>query len=100
MFWDHAHNDLLEIPIELGLTGIGLLVTMAGYLTVALVRNTFWRNSLSGSLVFGNVLLVVYARWDFPLQCPAILVTACTLVVASALCARFEHSATSSQSKP
>jgi len=100
MFWDHAHNDLLEVPIELGLTGIGVLVAMAGYVALTLVRSAFWRNPLSGSLVFGTVLLVVYARWDFPLQCPAILVTCCTLVVASALWARFEHSATSSQSKP
>ena len=95
MFWEHAHNDLLEIPIELGLTGIGVLVAIAGYLVLTLVRSAFWRNPLSGSLIFGIVLLVVYARWDFPLQCPAILVTACALAVVSALWARFEHSATS-----
>ena len=90
LFWDHAHNDLLEIPIELGLMGFGLLVAMIGYLAVTLVRCAFWRNPLSGSLVFGTLLLVVYARWDFPLQCPAILITGCTLLAASALWVRFE----------
>ena len=91
MFWEHAHNDVVQIPIELGLTGMILVVTMAGYLVFALIRSFFWENPLSGCTVLGAGLIVVYAWWDFPFQCPAILLTWCVLGVAVTLWTRFEE---------
>jgi hypothetical protein len=90
-FWEHAHNDVLEFPIELGLTGMLLIAAAAGYLLTALVRSFFWENPLSGCTVLGAILLVVYAWWDFPFQCPAILITWCALGVAITLWTKLEE---------
>ena len=90
-FWEHAHNDVLQIPIELGLTGVALITGMAGYLLLGLARSFFWENPLSGCTVWGAGLLVVYAWWDFPFQCPAVLLTWCVLGVAVLLWTRFEE---------
>jgi O-antigen ligase len=81
-YWEHAHNDILEIPIELGIVGVLIVAISTGYLLLALTRSFFWENPLSGCTVLGTSLLVVYSWWDFPLQCPAILITCCTLGVA------------------
>jgi hypothetical protein len=90
-FWEHAHNDIVQFPIELGALGCGMLVFGAGYWVVALARAYFWENPLSATLVFGASLLVVYAWWDFPFQCPAILITWSALWPAATMWARFEE---------
>jgi O-antigen ligase len=82
-FWEHAHNDWLEIPIELGLTGV-LLVTAA----VGWAGRTWWRwggrrHPLALMIAFGLGQVLLHAFMDFPLQCPAILVTWWALVVMS-----------------
>jgi hypothetical protein len=92
LFWEHAHNDVVQFPIELGAIGIGLLVAAAGYWLLVLVKAYFWENPLSASLVFGALLLLVYAWWDFPFQCPAILIVWCILWTVAAMWARFEES--------
>ncbi len=38
LFWEHAHNDWLEIPIELGATGTSLLLVGAGWWLLAFSR--------------------------------------------------------------
>ncbi len=90
-FWEHAHNDIVQTPIELGLTGIVLLMAMGGYLLFALSRSFFWENPLSGCTVLGIGGVVAYAWWDFPFQCPAILLTWCVLGIAVTLWTRFEE---------
>ena len=89
LFWEHAHNDLLEIPIELGLAGVCLILGATGYWLVGLLRNHFWDNPLSAGLVVGALFTVVNAWWDFPFQCPAILITWCAFWPAAALWAQF-----------
>ena len=91
MFWEHAHNDLLEFPIELGLPGVLLLFGAASYLLFLLVRTYFWQNPLSASVVFGSVLMVGYAWWDFPFQCPAVLLLWCSLAVTVPIWTQFEE---------
>ncbi len=92
MFWEHAHNDVLQFPIELGIGGVILIVAAFGYWCVALARSYFWENPLSACVVFGLVLMVGYGWWDFPFQCPAILLTWCALWPTAAMWARFEES--------
>ncbi len=89
MFWEHAHNDVLQMPIELGLAGSLLLLTSALYWLVRLGKNFFWENPLSASVVLGAVLVVVYSWWDFPFQNPAILVTWCALWPLATLWSQF-----------
>ena len=91
MFWEHAHNDIVEIPIELGLPGTLLILAAAGYWLVALSRQYFWRNPMSVCAVFGILLLVGYSWWDFPFQNPAVLMLWCSLAVATLLWTTFEE---------
>lgn len=91
MFWEHAHNDLVQFPIELGVIGAGLVVIALGYWVACLCRNYFWENPLSSSLIFGALLLLVYAWWDFPFQCPAVLTTWFALWTVAPMWARFEE---------
>ena len=91
MFWEHAHNDVVQFPIELGLFGVVAIAASAGYLLLSLTRSYFWENPLSGCTVLGSTLLVVYAWWDFPFQCPAILITWCALGVAITLWTKLEE---------
>ncbi|MSU50818.1 MAG: hypothetical protein EXS37_17310 [Opitutus sp.] len=92
LFWDHAHNDVVQFPIELGAVGMGLVLFGFGYYLVALVRSYFWASPLSACVVFGLLLTIVYSWWDFPFQCVAILSTWCALWPAALMWARFEES--------
>lgn len=92
LFWEHAHNDVLQFPIELGITGVVLLLLGFGYWSLTLLRSYFWENPLSACVVFGLTLMGIYSWWDFPFQCPAILITWCALWPAAAMWARFEES--------
>lgn len=91
LFWENAHNDLLQIPIEQGVVGVLLILAGLTSVAIALVRAYFWENPLSLALVFGCALLVVYAWWDFPCHNPAVLLTWCVLLVIAAMWAKFEE---------
>jgi O-antigen ligase len=91
LFWEHAHNDVLQFPIELGITGIVVIGLASCYWIYALIKAYFWENPMSACIVFGAVLLLVYAWWDFPLQCPAVLLTWCVMWAAATMWARFEE---------
>lgn len=90
-YWEHAHNDLVQFPIELGAIGIGLLFLIAGYWIRSLLRDRFWRSPLSAAAATGVGLTLAGAWWDFPFQCPAILTTWCVLWAAAAMWPRFEE---------
>ncbi|MEO6243796.1 MAG: O-antigen ligase family protein, partial [Opitutaceae bacterium] len=92
-YWEHAHNDLVQFPIELGAVGTGLLVIAGGYWMRLLWRDRFWRNPLSAAAAAGGLLTLAGAWWDFPFQCPAILITWCVLWAAAAMWARFQENA-------
>ena len=91
LFWEHAHNDIVQIPIELGAIGTGLILLGAGYFMLVLIRGYFWENPVASCLVFGIGLLLLYAWWDFPFQCPAVLITTCALCPIAVLWTNFEE---------
>jgi O-antigen ligase len=91
MFWEHAHNDLVQTPIEFGLAGMLLVLAGAAWLAYSLIRHYFWENPLSATVVLGLLLLLAYSWWDFPFQNPAILMTWCTCWVAVVLWSQFEE---------
>lgn len=78
-FWPHAHNDVLEIPIELGLPGMLLILASFAYWAVVLVRTYVWDNPLSASILAGCLALIGMAYGDFIFYCPAVLITWCAL---------------------
>lgn len=78
--WEHAHSDLLEFPLELGVAG---LLPLAGMLAAAawqLARHRFWRHTVPLALVAALLLLFLHAAVDFVFQNPAVLFTASVLL--------------------
>ncbi len=75
--WQHAHCDLLQFPLELGLAGTALLASMLGYWLVRFARSGAWRNPVSLSLLAGCGLLLAHAWLDLIFQSPAILLLWC-----------------------
>ena len=80
-YWEHAHNDVLEFPVELGLAGMLPVAGMLGYAAWQLGRRRFWRNPVSLSLVLGCALVLMHAWVDFVFQCPAVLLTWSVLLI-------------------
>jgi len=75
LFWEHAHNDWLEIPIELGLTGVVLFVMALGWVGWTWTRNGGWRHPVTLMIALGAGQVMAHATMDFPFQNPAILAT-------------------------
>ncbi|MEY2880089.1 MAG: hypothetical protein RLZZ15_2469 [Verrucomicrobiota bacterium] len=92
VFWPHAHNDILQFPIELGLAGTGLLLLGAAWIGVRLVRLYFWQNPLSLTLVLGLVGTLVHAWFDFVFQLSSVLLLFSLLLLAALQWAQMEAS--------
>jgi O-Antigen ligase len=80
LYWEHAHDDWLEIPIELGLAGCLFLAAGAGWWMQWFVRRKVGWHPLALPLLIGCSQTLAHAWFDFPFQCPAILVTWCVLL--------------------
>lgn len=87
VYWEHAHCDWLEIPIELG--AIGDLIVLAGFFWLArhLVRTRCGLNPCTVPLLLGSGQTLIHAGFDFPFACPAVLCTWCTMLAVAAKCA-------------
>jgi len=83
LFWEHAHNDWLEVPIELGLTGVLLLVAGVGWIGWTWMRGGGWRHPLVLMIALGAAEVMAHAVMDFPFQNPAILTTWWALLIIS-----------------
>jgi O-antigen ligase len=83
LFWEHAHNDLLEYPVELGAVGTMPIAALLGCAAVALVRRRFWQNAVTTLLVVGCFLTLLHAGMDFVFQNPAVLLTWSVLLLAA-----------------
>ena len=83
LFWEHAHCDWLEIPIELGLAGDLLLLAGTGWWIAWFVRRGAIWHALAIPLLLGCLQTLMHAGFDFPLQCPAVLLTWCALLTAA-----------------
>lgn len=79
LFWEHAHNDWLEFPIEFGVPGIAFILLSFGYLGFLLAKNYFWENPLSLFTVIGLLVTVAHAWVDLIFVNPAVLATWCVL---------------------
>jgi len=82
-FFEHAHDDLLEFPIEFGLVGLIPLAIALGCGVWQLIRRRFWRNGVSLSLVLVCTLVACHSWVDFVFQNPAVLLTWSVLLVAA-----------------
>lgn len=75
-YWDHAHNDYVELAADNGLLGLGILggfvlLTAAVAVKILLRR----RSSLPRGIAFGSLMtivaLAIHSTVDFNLQLPA-----------------------------
>ncbi|MGE5471026.1 MAG: O-antigen ligase family protein [Bacteroidota bacterium] len=86
-YWDHAHNDYVELAADNGLVGLGLLGGFVLLTASAAIRILFRRrSSLPRGIAFGSLMamvaLAIHSTVDFNLQLPA---NALTLVVVMAM---------------
>lgn len=84
LFWEHAHSDWREIPIELGATGTLLLLLGVGYWLRTFYRGRALWHSLAIPVLIGCSQTLAHAWFDFPFQNPAILCTWLALIATSA----------------
>lgn len=80
-YWEHAHNDLLQFPIEYGLVGFVIIAVFISWWLWRVFRRRFLRRPLVVCLFVYFGSMIGFARWDFPFQNQAILVTFCALMV-------------------
>jgi len=83
MVWEYMHNDLLQYLVEYGIVGVSILVLLIGATLYNWVRYDGYKRTYNVFILLGGVALLFAARWDFPLQCPAIFITAIALAAAS-----------------
>ncbi len=75
LFWEHAHNDYLQLLIETGWSGVGMCF-FAGLLAfMSFVRNRGLLHLPALGLAGACGVTLAHAIVDFPLQNPAILTT-------------------------
>jgi O-Antigen ligase len=86
-----AHCDWLNVPLELGLGGVLLLLGGAGSVGVVLVRTAVWRNSWGVLVLLGCGMTLAHAWVDGVLRNAAVMITWTALVVALARWQMFEQ---------
>ena len=82
LFFSHAHNDLLQLPTELGVAGSSAIVIGLLYWPWLAWRR--WRQvSLAVMMLWGaSALTILHASFDTIFHCPAVLVLFFVLLVA------------------
>jgi O-antigen ligase len=78
--WEHVHNDWLELLIELGVVGFAPVAFILGYWLFGIFRSCMWKDPSKLAMLAGLAALATHAFFDFPLQNPAVLMTACVLL--------------------
>jgi len=88
--WEHAHNDWVQFPVEVGIVGLLPILFMLGWVMRELLRRQFLRNAVSWCLALGCALVFMHASVDFVFQNPAVLITWSFLLIAGARWAELE----------
>lgn len=95
-YWDHAHNDYVEILVDTGVPGLLLLLGLAFYC----VRHALWvialrKDRLMTGVCFaslmGAVALGIHGLFSFNLQIPASAATLVCLLALGLCCSSFSR---------
>ena len=76
-YFNHAHNDLLEIALGGGIPAIAMLATIVGWWSYASFR--VWRLGTSAKTAFAQAgsamifLTIISSFFDYPLRTPNIM---------------------------
>lgn len=96
-FFDHAHNDYLEIAGEQGLIGLALLglavaISLLAALRAQLRRRSTLMRGMAFAATMGIVSLLIHASVDFNFQIPANAATFMVLMALAWIALHLEHS--------
>jgi O-antigen ligase len=91
-YWEHAHDDLLEFPLELGAVGMIPIAFMLGFAGWCLLSSRFWRNPVSFCAAAGCLLTLAHAWVDFVFQNPAVTASWAVLLIGAIRWAELESS--------
>jgi O-antigen ligase len=75
MFFEHAHDDYLELLAEYGVVGCSFLLAGLCFYVSGLIRLEVWQNAPAVILLLGCLGTIVHAALDFPFFNPAVLIT-------------------------
>jgi hypothetical protein len=92
-YWEHAHDDLLEYPVELGAAGLLPPAVILAWSAARLLRLRFWRHPVPFCAVLGCLLTLAHAWVDFVFQNPAVLLSWGVLLAGSIRWAELEPAA-------
>jgi O-antigen ligase len=90
-FINHAHNDYLELVVELGAAGLLLIIAFLAWWLIAVVK--IWTSTLSSPLARASTIataaILAHSAVDFPIRTQAIsaIFAACIAIMARTLSA-------------
>lgn len=87
MFWEHVHNDYLQVLIETGRLGFGILGMGFLLYLESFFRGRGFSHGFAAALLAAAALIMIHATIDFPLQNPAILTSWAVILVMALLVA-------------
>tara|TARA_R110002167_G_scaffold45046_1_gene135366 strand:- start:242 stop:526 length:285 start_codon:yes stop_codon:yes gene_type:complete len=90
MFWEHAHNDYLQLLIETGRIGAGVIGLGLITFLINFIRARGFSHPTALALLGAGGISLAHAGADFPLQNPAILVTLATTALFTLILPRLE----------
>lgn len=76
-FYDHAHNDYLEVAAEQGIVGVSLLALVVSSVAIRVVRAVHRRKDplprgVAFAALIGMLTMLLHAAIDFPFEIPAL----------------------------
>ena len=75
LYYDHGHNDYLELLAELGFAGMAILLAGAIYAGSRLIAFSFWSQALPLCVVSGCSMTLLHSIIDFNFYNPAVQTT-------------------------
>lgn len=90
-YWEHAHIDWLQFPIEQGIAGCTIIAAALGWCLYRWWKTGGWRHPLPLILFLACVQTMVHALIDFPFQNAAIFIAWWTLLVIALRWLEFEE---------
>jgi O-antigen ligase len=78
-YWEHAHNDIVQLFAEFGVVGVSILAVILLWFIFSLLGHQAWCNPVALTLLLGIGTTTLHSWWEFVFQCPAILLSWCAL---------------------
>ncbi len=81
LYWEHAHNDYVEMLSEMGLLGASIIFSGITVIGWGIRRHFLFSSPPLIAFLSGPALIMLSAYVDFPMHNPAILLTGSAIIV-------------------